>query len=161
MKGKELQATIEWWTKCCEDSSKSMRDNAKKFDLHTPEQFGVYVDMMEQRKRDALAVAIKLLPYFNRHELSYFSDGVTLYFMDKTVPWGATMACFWTGNKLTLSESISNPKARKVINTALQALGIPARIGWRNGEPTITKGYKLDREWMGGGLGIIPLQSQP
>lgn len=153
MKGKELESYQEFWGKCNRDAIQRAQQRG-----------GDMVDYWVETYQGAWQVASALLPHFSRDQLDYFGDIVTIRYRDDS-DLGYTTVVSWVGNDIGIPPVLNQPKARAMINKALKVIGHPARIAWRNGQPTITKGYTLKQSALTGYYDIIkdesPLQSQP
>lgn len=153
MKGKELQVYREFWSECNRDAIQRAQQRG-----------GEIAEYYIKTYREVLPIMLALLPHFSRDQLDYFGDIVSIRYRDDS-DLGYTTAASWIGNDIGIPPVLDQPKARAMINKALRVLGHPARIAWRNGQPTITKGYTLKQSTFTGYYDIIkdesPLQSQP
>lgn len=131
MKGKELEAYQKFWSECNRDAIQRAQQRG-----------GEIAEYYIKAYQEVLPVMLALLPHFSRWELDYFGDTVSVRYRDNS-ELGYTTAVSWIGNDINIPPVLDQPKARATINKALRVLGHPARIAWRNGQPTITKGYTL------------------
>jgi len=153
VKGKELEAYREFWSAC-------NRDAIQRAQQHGGELAKYYIKAYQ----DVLPVMLALLPHFSRDQLDYFGDIVSIRYRDDS-DLGYTTAVSWIGGDIGIPPVLDQPKARAMINKALRVLGHPARVGWRNGQATISKGYALKQSAFTGYYDIIkdesPLLVQP
>lgn len=158
MRAKLLAAYLQSWQRRHDDGIEHINTRTRELYVSfgwDTEKVERMLDYERSKRRYALAVARQLAPHFPEHYVEYGGDMAQLNYRDKSVAWIWRPCATWS-NETVYMHGLEHPHARQMVNKALAVRGHSARVGWRDGAPTVSEGYRIEQT-IGGSYQIYPL----